>query len=60
MALGADIFGVLVGRLIFAFAASAAVAVMLRGLPEETFHRWMFRSAAPSGADRSIADTADA
>ncbi|WP_223476773.1 nucleoside recognition domain-containing protein [Oricola indica] len=60
MALGADIVGILVGRLIFAFAAVAAIAAFLRGLPDETFHRWIFRSGAPASADRNLTDTADA
>ena len=60
MALGADLVGVLVGRLIFSFAAIAAIAALLRGMSDEAFHRWLFSSAAPDTADRDIPDMADA
>lgn len=60
MALGADMAGVLVGRLIFAFAAIAAIATLLNGVSDNTFHRWMFRSALSGRAGRDVPDAADA
>ncbi|MGV8935514.1 MAG: nucleoside recognition domain-containing protein [Allorhizobium sp.] len=44
MSLGADVYGVLVGRLVFAIAATAVIAALLRRLSDETmfariFHR---------------------
>ncbi|MCV0409194.1 MAG: nucleoside recognition protein, partial [Rhizobiaceae bacterium] len=45
MALGADVFGVLVGRLAFAVAATALVAWLLRSMPDERFFGWAFRRA---------------
>lgn len=60
MALGADLVGVLIGRLIFAFAAVAAIAAVLCNLPDETFHRWLFRSGAPAGSNRKVTETAGA
>jgi len=44
MALGADPIGVLVGRLVFAVVATAAVSVLIGLLSESTFSRWAFRS----------------
>ena len=43
MALGADVFGVLAGRLAFAILATAAIAALLRHLADETFFAHMFR-----------------
>jgi hypothetical protein len=44
MALGADIGGVLVGRVLFTFAATAAIALVLRGINDTTFFRFAFIS----------------
>ena len=46
MALGADMYGVLVGRLAFAIVATAAIAALLRHLADETFFAHMFRQKA--------------
>jgi spore maturation protein SpmB len=46
MALGADIYGVLAGRLAFAIAATAAIAALLRHLPDATFFARMYRRKA--------------
>ncbi|RMC38094.1 nucleoside recognition protein [Paracoccus alkanivorans] len=43
MALGADVLGVLVGRLVFAIAATALIAYLIRSVSDETFFTWMFR-----------------
>ena len=43
MALGADVWGVLVGRLVFAVAATAAVAALVRNLSDRRFFDWGFR-----------------
>jgi hypothetical protein len=43
MALGADVGGVLVGRLAFAVAATAAIAGILRIVSDEAFFTWTFR-----------------
>lgn len=43
MAVGADAWGVLVGRLVFATAATALIAMQLRHLPEDRFRRWAWR-----------------
>lgn len=45
MALGADVFGVLVGRVGFAIAATALIAHFVLSLSNETFFRWMFRQS---------------
>jgi spore maturation protein SpmB len=42
MALGADVVAILVGRLVFAVAATALVAWVILRLPDETFFAWMF------------------
>jgi spore maturation protein SpmB len=42
MALGADVLGVLAGRMVFALVAIAAIAALLRRVPDETFHDWAF------------------
>ncbi|WP_027998670.1 nucleoside recognition domain-containing protein [Sinorhizobium arboris] len=42
ISLGADVYGVLAGRLAFAVAATAAIAALLRHLPDKTFTQ-MFR-----------------
>ena len=44
MALGADIGGVLGGRLVFAVVATAAIAGVLRTVSDETFFTWAFRA----------------
>lgn len=46
MALGADIYGVLAGRLAFAIAATALIAALLRHLPEKIFFAHVFRQKA--------------
>ncbi|MFF2320715.1 nucleoside recognition domain-containing protein [Agrobacterium sp. NPDC058088] len=43
MSLGADVYGVLVGRLVFAVAATAAIAGLLHRLSDEQFFARMFR-----------------
>ena len=44
MAIGADVFGVLVGRLVFAVAATAAIAALLRGTSDKVFFTFAFKS----------------
>lgn len=48
MALGADIGGVLIGRLAFAVAATAAIAAFLRTMPDDTFFAWGFHATEPA------------
>ncbi|MBB3656571.1 hypothetical protein FHX15_001799 [Rhizobium sp. BK650] len=43
MSLGANLHGVLTGRLLFAVAACSAIAALLRRLPDEAFFAQMFR-----------------
>lgn len=43
IALGADPVGVLVGRLVFAVAATAAVSALVGLMSERTFSKWAFR-----------------
>lgn len=43
VALGADVYGVLAGRLAFAVAATAAIAALLRHLSDKTFFAQIFR-----------------
>ena len=43
MSLGANLHGVLTGRLVFAVAACAAIAALLRQLPDKAFFAQMFR-----------------
>lgn len=43
ISLGADVYGVLAGRLLFAIAVTAAIAAVLRRLSDETFFARMFR-----------------
>ncbi len=43
MSLGADVYGVLVGRLVFAVAATAVIAGLLHRLSDEQFFARMFR-----------------
>jgi spore maturation protein SpmB len=45
MALGADVTAVLVGRLIFAVAATALIARLVLRLSDEKFFAWMFRAS---------------
>jgi len=44
ISLGADIYGVLAGRVAFALAATAAISALLRRLPDRIFLAHMFRS----------------
>jgi len=46
IALGADVFGVLVGRVIFAVLATAAIAIVIRHISDKTFFTYFFRSNA--------------
>ncbi|MDQ0315145.1 nucleoside recognition domain-containing protein [Amorphus orientalis] len=43
IAVGADVWGVLVGRVVFAVAASALVALVLAGVSDRVFARWLYR-----------------
>lgn len=43
LALGADVYGVLAGRLLFALAATAAVAMFIERMSDERFFAWLFR-----------------
>lgn len=43
MSLGADVYGILVGRIVFAVAATAAIAVLLGRLSDKTFFTRIFR-----------------
>ena len=43
MSLGADVYGVLIGRLVFAVAATAVIAALLHRLSDEQFFARMFR-----------------
>lgn len=42
MALGADVIGVLAGRIVFAIAATALIACFVRSIPDKDFFRWYF------------------
>jgi spore maturation protein SpmB len=44
ISLGADVYGVLAGRIVFALAATAAISALLRHLPDRIFLVHMFRS----------------
>ena len=46
LSLGADAYGVLAGRVVFAVVATAAIAALLRHLPDSTFFARMFRADA--------------
>jgi VIT1/CCC1 family predicted Fe2+/Mn2+ transporter len=46
VALGADPMGVLVGRLVFAVAATAAFSVLTAVISERSFAKWAFRHSA--------------
>jgi hypothetical protein len=50
MTVGADVIGVLVGRIIFAVAATALIACLVRSIPDEIFFAWAFRRALPRGS----------
>ncbi len=52
VALGADIGGVLGGRLVFAVVATAAIAGVLRTVSDETFFTWAFRAPNPQAVSR--------
>ncbi|MEP3049693.1 MAG: nucleoside recognition domain-containing protein [Roseibium sp.] len=43
IALGADVYGILVGRVVFAVVATAAIAAVLRRLSDRSFFTHMFR-----------------
>lgn len=43
MSLGADVYGILAGRLVFAVGVTAVIAALLRRLSDETFFAQMFR-----------------
>ncbi|NHF71748.1 nucleoside recognition domain-containing protein [Paracoccus xiamenensis] len=43
MSVGANIWGVLAGRVVFAIAATALIAAILRAVPDDRFLRWWFR-----------------
>lgn len=45
MSVGANIWGVLAGRVVFAILATALIAAILRSVPEDRFLRWGFRQA---------------
>lgn len=42
MALGADVWGVLVARVVFAIAATALIAAVLRAIPDRIFFAYLF------------------
>ena len=44
ISLGADIYGVLIGRIVFAVAATALVAILLRYLSDQQFFARLFRA----------------
>ena len=46
MALGADVYGVLVGRVLFALAATAAIAALLARTSDARFYGWFFEGQA--------------
>ena len=46
MALGADVYGVLFGRLAFAVVATSLIALSLRRLSDDAFFARMFRASA--------------
>ena len=46
LALGADIYSVLVGRVIFAVVATGILALLLRGVSETTFMATLYRQKA--------------
>ena len=45
MSVGANIWGVLAGRVAFAIAATALIAAILRAIPDDRFLRWGYRPA---------------
>ena len=47
LSLGADVYGILVGRFIFALAATAVIALLLRLLSDRAFFAHMFRPVRP-------------
>ncbi|MFK8035270.1 MAG: nucleoside recognition protein [Hyphomicrobiales bacterium] len=48
ISLGADVFGVLVGRFVFAVVATAAIASLLRSISDKSFFAHMFRLKRPN------------
>ena len=52
MALGADITGVLFGRLVFSIAATAMIAWIVRSLSDQAFYTWLYaRRRSPVNGD---------
>jgi hypothetical protein len=49
MAVGADVTAILVGRLVFAVAATALIARLILRVSDETFFAWMFGEKCPAG-----------
>ncbi|MEO3432100.1 hypothetical protein [Inquilinus sp. CAU 1745] len=49
MALGADFTAILVGRMIFAVAATALIARLILRIPDRKFFLWMFGEKSPAG-----------
>ncbi|WP_113156486.1 nucleoside recognition domain-containing protein [Nitratireductor sp. OM-1] len=47
IALGADVGGILIGRLVFAVIASAGIAALLGTIREEAFFTWAFHAPQP-------------
>ncbi|MGJ8527699.1 nucleoside recognition domain-containing protein [Maritalea sp.] len=43
ISIGADVYGVLAGRLVFAIVATAAISILLRHVSDKTFFTCMFR-----------------
>ncbi|MGX1306794.1 hypothetical protein AB7M35_001514 [Amorphus suaedae] len=48
LAVGADLTSVLVGRLAFAVAATALIALVVAAVSDRTFSRWLYRPHAPA------------
>lgn len=58
MSLGADIYGVLVGRLVFAVAATAALAMLLRRLTDAAFFAYFFNSPGRAVCNEALEKSA--
>ena len=54
VALGADVSAVLAGRLVFALAATAAIAALLDGFSDRIFFTRMFLNRRESGVKAEI------
>ena len=52
VALGADLGAVLGGRFVFALAATAAIAGILRSVSNKKFFTWVFRSSTVKPVER--------